>query len=57
VNGSLGPALTDAVTGYSAVYHIEIVLLFAALIALGPLVRRSGQGAKEGNFALHDFPS
>jgi BCD family chlorophyll transporter-like MFS transporter len=58
VNGRLGPALTDAVTGYSAVYHIEIVLLFAALIALGPLVRRPRQGEQpESNFALHDFPS
>jgi BCD family chlorophyll transporter-like MFS transporter len=27
------------VTGYSFVYHIELYTLFAALIALGPLVR------------------
>jgi BCD family chlorophyll transporter-like MFS transporter len=43
VNGRLGPALTDPVTGYGTVYHIEILLLFAALIALGPLVRRPRQ--------------
>jgi BCD family chlorophyll transporter-like MFS transporter len=39
VDGQLGEALTDPATGYSFVYHIEIALLFATLIALGPLVR------------------
>lgn len=39
VHGSLGPALTSAATGYGAVYQIEIVLLFATLVAIGPLVR------------------
>jgi BCD family chlorophyll transporter-like MFS transporter len=38
-HGSLGPALTGAATGYSVVYHIEIALLFATLVAIGPLVR------------------
>ncbi|MFT4783717.1 MAG: BCD family chlorophyll transporter-like MFS transporter [Paracoccaceae bacterium] len=39
VSGSeLGQALGPA-TGYSVVYHTEIALLFATLIALGPLVR------------------
>lgn len=57
ISGRLGPALVDPVTGYSAVYHLEILLLFAALIALGPLVRSQSQGKRESNFALHDFPS
>jgi BCD family chlorophyll transporter-like MFS transporter len=39
VHGSLGPALTGASTGYGAVYQIEIFLLFATLVAIGPLVR------------------
>jgi BCD family chlorophyll transporter-like MFS transporter len=39
VHGSLGPALSGASTGYGAVYQIEIVLLFATLVAIGPLVR------------------
>jgi BCD family chlorophyll transporter-like MFS transporter len=39
VHGSLGPVLTGASTGYSAVYQVEIVLLFATLVAIGPLVR------------------
>ena len=38
--GLLGPSLADTATGYTVVYHIEIGLLFATLIALGPLVRR-----------------
>jgi len=39
-NGSLGETLSTPVTGYSAVYHLEILVLFASLVALGPLVRR-----------------
>lgn len=39
--GSLGPVLMDPATGYSFVYNLEILLLFATLVALGPLVRRS----------------
>jgi BCD family chlorophyll transporter-like MFS transporter len=58
VSGRLGPALTDPVTGYGTVYQIEILLLFAALIALGPLVRRAGQyGSTLRPFGLQDFPS
>ena len=37
--GRLGPVLADPATGYSAVYGIEILLLFAAIVALGPLAR------------------
>ena len=37
--GTLGVALQTPATGYSVVYHIELYLLFAALIAIGPLVR------------------
>ena len=38
--GFLGSALVNPATGYSFVYHIELYLLFATLIVLGPLVRR-----------------
>jgi BCD family chlorophyll transporter-like MFS transporter len=38
-NGRLGEALADTATGYSFVYHLELLLLFLTLIALGPLVR------------------
>jgi BCD family chlorophyll transporter-like MFS transporter len=37
--GLLGEALSGPATGYMFVYHIEIALLFAALVAIGPLVR------------------
>ena len=38
--GALGPALTDPSVGYSMVYHVEMLLLFLTLIAIGPLVKR-----------------
>lgn len=38
-SGSLGPALTGPAVGYGAVYNLEILMLFATLIAIGPLVR------------------
>jgi BCD family chlorophyll transporter-like MFS transporter len=41
VNGALGEALTDPVAGYCAVYGIEILLLLAAIIAVGPLSRKT----------------
>ena len=40
MRGSLGPGLAGPVTGYLMVYHVELLLLFASLLALGPLVRR-----------------
>ena len=45
-------------TGYSVVYHLEIALLFATLVALGPLVRRPRQAAVGGapRFGLAEFP-
>jgi BCD family chlorophyll transporter-like MFS transporter len=57
--GRLGEALTDPVTGYSFVYHVEMLLLFAALIAVGPLVRRAAPPARPAmspQFGLADFP-
>lgn len=57
MSGSLGVALNDPATGYGAVYHTEILVLFAALIAVGPLVRRPGeQTAATPGFRLADFP-
>jgi len=47
IHGSLGPTLAGASTGYSAVYQIEIILLFATLVAIGPLVR-SGRDMHSG---------
>ncbi len=50
--GTFGPALLDGATGYSAVYLLEIGLLFGALIAIGPLVRP----VRESVFSLAKYP-
>jgi BCD family chlorophyll transporter-like MFS transporter len=39
LSGALGPVLNNPATAYGVVYHIEIALLFGALIAIGPLAR------------------
>lgn len=46
VNGALGESLSDPVAGYSAVYAIEILLLLAAIIAIGPLSRRTSHAVE-----------
>jgi len=56
--GLLGPALTGPSVGYGVVYHIEILLLFATLVAIGPLVR-SGEArdtTPASGFGLAEFP-
>jgi BCD family chlorophyll transporter-like MFS transporter len=56
--GLLGPALTRPAVGYGVVYQLEIVLLFAALVAIGPLVRpKTVTGAESSSgFGLAEFP-
>jgi BCD family chlorophyll transporter-like MFS transporter len=55
--GSLGSALASPATGYSFVYHLEIGLLFATLVALGPLVRTSRSIRPQApRFGLAEFP-
>jgi BCD family chlorophyll transporter-like MFS transporter len=57
-SGQLGLALQQPATGYSFVYHTEILLLFATMVALGPLVRVAGQSALSGtrHFGLAHHP-
>jgi len=58
-SGALGAALSDASVGYAAVYVIEILLLFAALAAIGPLFRRrfvDEADAPQGRFGLSELP-
>jgi len=55
VSGALGEALADPVTGYVAVYAIEIILLLASIIAVGPLSRRNANPAQDA--CLHGSPS
>jgi BCD family chlorophyll transporter-like MFS transporter len=57
--GALGSALSSPGTGYSFVYHLELYLLFATLIAIGPLVRtarRAPPTTATGKFGLAEFP-
>jgi BCD family chlorophyll transporter-like MFS transporter len=39
-SGAYGTAFATPATGYSVVYHVELLLLFVTLVAIGPLVRR-----------------
>ena len=62
VQGRLGEALVNPATGYSFVYHVEMYLLFIALVALGPLVRSrhrphaQTKAEAPAKFGLADFP-
>jgi BCD family chlorophyll transporter-like MFS transporter len=56
--GILGDALNNPATGYQFVYHIEVYLIFATLIALGPLViYQSNQRVSSTKFGLAELPS
>jgi BCD family chlorophyll transporter-like MFS transporter len=44
--GALGPVLNGTAVGYGFVYHVEIVLLFIALVVLGPLVGAKRRAAR-----------
>jgi BCD family chlorophyll transporter-like MFS transporter len=50
--------MTGPGVGYSFVYHLEIALLFATLVAIGPLVRiRAAPAARSTqSFGLAEFP-
>jgi BCD family chlorophyll transporter-like MFS transporter len=54
--GAFGPALTGNATGYGAVYALEIVLLFVALAAMGPLARSLPQTQPTRRFQLAEYP-
>ena len=58
MHGVMGEALANNVTGYSFVYHLEMYMLFAALIAIGPLVRSFGPATRAPGtkFGLADLP-
>jgi len=58
-----GSVLADPAVAYSVVYHLEILLLFAALVAIGPLVGNNVRGKSssceivpEKKFGLVEFP-
>jgi MFS transporter, BCD family, chlorophyll transporter len=57
-SGALGEALQTPEAGYGFVYHLEIGLLFATLVALGPLVKASGAARLKNptTFGLAEYP-
>jgi MFS transporter, BCD family, chlorophyll transporter len=61
-SGALGEALVSRGAGYGVVYHLELLLLFATLAAVGPLVRRRSatpppnSPSGEPRFGLAEFP-
>ncbi|MFN3231225.1 MAG: BCD family MFS transporter [Alphaproteobacteria bacterium] len=55
-DGALGAALTGPVVGYGAVYNLEILLLFATLVAIGPLVGSNRSARPSSKFGLAEFP-
>ena len=59
ISGGLGEALNSPATGYSVVYHFEILLLFFTLVALGPLVRTQSTYSRgeAGKIGLADLPT
>jgi BCD family chlorophyll transporter-like MFS transporter len=58
VSGALGEALSSPAVGYSVVYHLEIALLFVALVALGPLTSLVTINQSESRqFGLAEFPN
>jgi BCD family chlorophyll transporter-like MFS transporter len=54
-DGALGAASSSA-TGYITVYQIEIVLLFATLAVIGPLVRSGKRTTRQPGFGLAQYP-
>lgn len=63
--GDLGQVLADPANAYGMVYHIEIFLLFATLVVIGPMARYSfslssipgNKESQQQKFGLAEFPS
>jgi BCD family chlorophyll transporter-like MFS transporter len=62
-NGIFGSIVTDPAFGYSFVYHLEIGLLFATLVVLGPMVRvgvlkpAQSRTTDTARFGIVEFPT
>jgi MFS transporter, BCD family, chlorophyll transporter len=57
--GALGPAMSGPEAGYGIVYHIEIILLICALVAIGPLAKHAPppKPDSDSRFGLTEFPT
>jgi BCD family chlorophyll transporter-like MFS transporter len=50
--------MNDPATAYGFVYHLEILLLFGALVAIGPLARHSSASPSTPHrFGLAELPA
>lgn len=54
--GALGPVLSNAWTGYAAVYQVELVLLLVTLVAIGPLARLARSAQTQTGLGLAQLP-
>lgn len=55
--GALGADLMGPAVGYAFVYNLEILLLFATLIAIGPLALKGGHAARSSTkFGITELP-
>jgi MFS transporter, BCD family, chlorophyll transporter len=59
LNDALGATLAHRATGYAVVYGLEILLLLAALVVLGPVVavHRARRDDDAQSFGLSEFPT
>jgi BCD family chlorophyll transporter-like MFS transporter len=56
-DGALGEALVGPATGYAIVYVVEILLLLATVVAIGPLVRFAPSATDGKDFGLVASPN
>jgi BCD family chlorophyll transporter-like MFS transporter len=57
-NGFFGEALIDASSGYEFVFGLEMLLLFAALVAMAPLSRKKDRHLSHPvQFGLAELPN
>jgi MFS transporter, BCD family, chlorophyll transporter len=59
MQGGLGRTLATPAIGYDTVYYIEILLILASLVAIGPLARHTNRKSEErsAGFDLAQQPS
>lgn len=59
MDGALGEVLVGPATGYAFVYYLEVFLLFATLVVIGPLAafEAKDDGTGDSRFGLAEFPS
>jgi BCD family chlorophyll transporter-like MFS transporter len=59
--GDFGTALQSASTGYSVVYHIEILFIFITLVLIGPMIKHAPSSQPTDHnrtgLSLVDFPT